>query len=113
MIFDTDVLVQILTTRRLEIIRTINSFKPKSINKLAELTKRKKQAVCRDLKILERYDLVAYEKNGREISPRMKRKMALLNLGELYAIDSSGNSDKEIKAQVFVDNKKINKSIKA
>ena len=86
-IFDPETLMEIFTRKRLELIQYINSCKPQSILELAELTKRKKQAVFRDLKILERKELVKLVKKGKTVIPTVQRKMAILNLQEIFSLE--------------------------
>src|SRR3972149_6581325 len=107
-ILDADVLLELFTKKRLELIQYINSCKPKSIKELAELVGRKKQAVFRDLKILERHELVNLTKKGKEVIPEVKQKLALLNMQEIYSLD--------IPKKVLCENKKLQtnkKGIKA
>lgn len=123
-IFDPGILLEIFTRKRLELIQYINSCKPRSIQELAELTKRKKQAVFRDLKILERNELVKLKKKGKTVIPTVERKMAVLNLQEIYSLElpksvlcktdgSHPKRIKEINTQVYVNRKNVNQMIKA
>ncbi len=120
MIFDLDTLLEIFTKKRLELIQYINSCNPQSIQELADMTGRKKQAVFRDLKILERDELVKLIKKGKQAIPKVQRKLAVLNLQEIFAFDvpkkalcSRDQKSKDIvNAEVYVDNKNINKLIK-
>jgi len=111
---DPSTLIEIFTKKRLELISLIIKFKPKSIQGLADIAERKKQAVDRDLKILERLDLVKLEKKGRSISPKIEKRLILMNLSELFSIgDPKVKKSKEgaIEAQVFVDGVNINKKM--
>jgi len=81
-ILDPDILVEIFTKKRLELIRFINQYSPKSMQELANLTKRKKQAVDRDLKILERHELIKLQKSGKNIIPKVEKKFLILGLIE-------------------------------
>jgi DNA-binding transcriptional ArsR family regulator len=81
-IIDPDILVEIFTKKRLELIRFINQYSPKSMQELANLTKRKKQAVDRDLKILERHELIKIQKSGKNIIPKVEKKFLVLGLIE-------------------------------
>ena len=83
-IIDPDVLIQIFTKRRIELIQFINKYKPKSVQELADLTKRKKQAVDRDLKMLEGLGLLTKEKNGRTTTPVLENKFVVMGLTGLY-----------------------------
>lgn len=81
MIFlDSNDMIEIFTKRRMELIRLIDQFHPKSIQILADLTERKKQAVDRDLKILENHEIIQLEKNGRTVSPKIEKKFLVLDL---------------------------------
>jgi len=86
-IFDPEILLEIFTRKRLELIQFINTCKPQSIQELAEITKRKKQAVFRDLKLLERNELVKLVKKGKTVTPTIQRKMAVLNMQEVYSLE--------------------------
>ena len=85
-ILDPDILIEIFTKKRLELIRFINQYSPKSIQELANLTNRKKQAVDRDLKILERHELIKLEKAGKTIIPKIEKKFLVLGLTEAYSL---------------------------
>jgi len=85
-ILDPDILIEIFTKKRLELIRFINLYSPDSIQKLANLTHRKKQAVDRDLKILERHELVKLKKSGKTIIPKIEKKFLVLGLTEAYSL---------------------------
>jgi predicted transcriptional regulator len=71
---------EIITPKRLELISLIKKKRPSSVNKLASLSGRLKQAVVRDLKILEKYGLVMMERKGRYAKPVLKRKYVLFSL---------------------------------
>ena len=88
-ILDTSILIQIFTKKRIELIQFINKFKPQSVQELADLTHRKKQAVDRDLKMLERYELLVMEKNGRKTMPRVQRKFLIMGLTDIYPLETS------------------------
>jgi predicted transcriptional regulator len=70
----------LMTPKRLELIRIIQRRHPKSVNELSRLSKRLKQAVTRDLKALEKYDIVSLTKAGRKVIPKVKRKVILFSL---------------------------------
>ncbi|MBU1198686.1 MAG: ArsR family transcriptional regulator [Nanoarchaeota archaeon] len=83
-IIDPDVLIQIFTKKRIELIKYINKYKPKSVQELANLTHRKKQAVDRDLKMLEGLGLLTMNKNGRKATPSTEEKFIIMGLKEIY-----------------------------
>lgn len=111
-IFDPEILMEIFTRKRLELIQYINSYKPQSILELAELTRRKKQAVFRDLKILERNELVKLVKKGKTVVPTVQRKMAILDLQKIFSLEVSKKT-KKLDALVYVNRKNVNKMIEA
>lgn len=80
LIMDSEMMPEIMTKKRLELLRLIEHHHPKSINELAGLAKRKKQAVDRDLKMLERFELVRMQKIGRIVLPRIRRKLVILGV---------------------------------
>ncbi len=120
-ILDTSILVEIFTKKRMELVRFINQFKPQSVQELAVMTKRKKQAVDRDLKILERHDLLVLEKDGRKVVPKVERKFLVIGLGEVYPLGSARvggrhhkcktDNDGLVRAQVYVDGVNVNQKI--
>ena len=68
----------ILTKKRLELIEAIKVHHPQSVQELAKITKRAKQAITRDLKILERFEIVKLEKKGRTSLPTVEREVIVL-----------------------------------
>ena len=97
-IIDTDVLIQIFTKKRIELIQFINQFKPQSVQELANLTKRRKQAVDRDLKMLERHGLLVMNKNGRKAAPKLERKFLIMGLTETYPTETIAKTQRAITA---------------
>ena len=67
----------------------INKHKPNSIQELSNITGRKKQAVDRDIKILERYELISLKKIGRTKVPIPEKKLLIIGLEGLS--NSAGN----------------------
>ena len=76
----------IFTKKRLELIEAIKSFRPQSVQELAKITKRAKQAVTRDLKILERFEIVRLEKKGRTSLPIVEREVVVLAIPHHHQI---------------------------
>src|SRR3989338_9229160 len=68
----------IFTKKRLELIEAIKVHHPQSVQELAKITKRPKQAITRDLKILERFEIVKLEKKGRTSLPTVEREVIVL-----------------------------------
>ncbi len=72
--------ISIFTKKRLELIEVIKMRRPKSVQELARITRRAKQAVTRDLKILERFEIVRLEKKGRNSRPLVEREVVVLSI---------------------------------
>ncbi len=70
----------IFTKKRLELIEVIKICRPRSVLELAKITKRAKQAVTRDLKLLERFEIVRLEKRGRESRPMVEREVVVMTI---------------------------------
>ena len=67
------------TKKRLELMETIKTRHPQSVQDLARMTKRAKQAVTRDLKVLERFEVVKLERKGRTSIPTIQREIILFS----------------------------------
>lgn len=80
LVVDFDATLNIFTKKRIELIDIINIYSPTSIQEIADITHRTKQAVGRDLKLLERFDVIELEKRGKFTVPIVKREMIVLNL---------------------------------
>ena len=77
---DYDDLLEVFTRKRLELIRMIEDARPNSLKELAKLTNRKKQSINRDLKILERQEVLRLERNGRNVIPRLNKRVIMIPL---------------------------------
>lgn len=77
---DVETSLIIFTKKRLELITCIKRFNPQSVQRLSDITHRKKQAVNRDLKMLERFGIIELRKQGRIKIPTVKRDILILNL---------------------------------
>lgn len=76
-------MTQIFTKKRLELVRLIQTKKPKNATKLSELTRRRLSAVLRDLELLEKFHIVELEKKGKNIVPKVTKEVLILPLVEL------------------------------
>lgn len=104
---DIDQLLKVLTRKKLELLNYLRAYHPESIQQLADLLQRKKQAVDRDLKILEHYEMVELRKEGRTVCPILKREIAVINLARpLLPI-----REEIVFADVYVKQEKINEAI--
>ena len=95
---DYDDLLEVFTRKRLELVRLIDTAKPSSLQELAKLTRRKKQAINRDLRILERQEVLKLEKNGRNVVPKLNKKVIMIPLSE-EPISKKINSEKKGKSE--------------
>ncbi|NQU78705.1 hypothetical protein HQ545_02960 [Candidatus Woesearchaeota archaeon] len=77
---DPEVMQKIITPKRMELMSLIEKKKPGSVNQLAELSGRMKQAVARDLKILENQEIIEMKRTGRNVKPILKRKIVMFSL---------------------------------
>jgi predicted transcriptional regulator len=62
---------QILGSENQELLRLIIENKPKSLTELEEISGRKKSNLSRTLKTLERYGIVEFEREGKNIAPKV------------------------------------------
>ena len=67
-------LTEVFTKKRLELINLIDKFKPASVLELASLAKRTKQAVSRDLKLLEGHRIIKFNKVGKTAVPIIMKR---------------------------------------
>jgi len=74
---------EIFTKNRLRIVEVIRDKNPKSIGELSKLLKRDISAVYRDLKILEKYEILRLERRGRTVKPILSKSMLLIPIIEL------------------------------
>ncbi len=79
---DLHTLLQVVTEKRVEIIEIISKHRPHSIQQIADLTDRQKQAVDRDIKILEKYGIIELIPAGRDKIPKLLKKIVVFNLAE-------------------------------
>ncbi|MBN2066855.1 MAG: hypothetical protein JW744_00115 [Candidatus Diapherotrites archaeon] len=76
-------LTQIFTKKRLQLVRLIQSRKPKNATKLSELANRRLSAVARDLELLNRFHIIDLEKKGKNIVPMVSKDILILPLIKL------------------------------
>jgi len=65
-------MAQILSNENRQLLKTILEKKPTSLSELEELTGRKKSNLSRTLKTLERYGIVALNKENNRLVPEVK-----------------------------------------
>lgn len=106
LIVDFDATLNIFTKKRIELLDIINLYEPTSIQELADITKRTKQAVDRDLKMLEQFDIIELKKRGKFTIPIVKREVVVLNLKK-----PEPKKHEVIVAEVYFNNVHINEVV--
>jgi predicted transcriptional regulator len=71
---------KILTPARMELLRVVMQEKPKTVGELVAKLKRPKEAVSRDMRILENYGLLSFEVSGREKMPKVEKDLIAMPL---------------------------------
>jgi|SaaInlStandDraft_3_1057020.scaffolds.fasta_scaffold76001_2 predicted transcriptional regulator len=64
-----EALHHVLSTKNMELIKTITKHKPTSIRELAKLAHRQESNVARDIKKLEKYKIIKSSRYGRTKKP--------------------------------------------
>lgn len=105
LVTDSESTFSIITRRRMELVNAINLYQPNSVQELADITNRSKQAVDRDLKILERFEVIKLEKEGRNVFPIVTRDIIVMSLSKPKP------KRKILPAEVFIDDTSVNKMI--
>ncbi len=108
LVVDFDATLNVFTKKRMELIDNINIYAPTSIQELANISDRTKQAVYRDLKILKRFDVIKLEKHGKFTIPIVKREMIILNFRKPKL-----RKEEAIFADVYFNDRPISKFIGA
>ena len=106
LVVNFDSTLNIFTKKRIELIDIINVYAPTSVQELADISNRTKQAVDRDLKLLERFDVVRLEKRGKFTVPIVKREMIVLPLRK-----PKSQKEEVVVADIYFKNKLINEII--
>lgn len=83
-----DKMFETITRKRLELIKVIKKRTPKSIVELAGLVNRTKQAVDRDLKILEKNALISLEKKGKTVTPVVEKEAVIFSFSGAKQIEA-------------------------
>ncbi len=106
LVVDFDSTLNIFTKKRIELIDIINAHAPASVQELANISNRTKQAVDRDLKLLERFDVIGLEQRGKFTIPIVKREMIVLNLRK-----PKPQKQEVVVADVYLNHTFVNKTI--
>jgi len=78
--FEEFEILEALTKKRLELIRSIMQEKPLSIRQLAFLVDRDVKNVWADLRVLERYGLIKFKIEGRVKRPCIKKQIIIMTV---------------------------------
>ena len=104
LIVDFDATLNIFTKKRIELLEMINYYQPASIQELSNIVHRKKQAVNRDLQMLNEFDVIKLEKRGKFTFPIVKREIIVLNLKE-----QKPQKQIILNAEVYINKVNVNK----
>lgn len=77
---DAKTISKILSEKRLELMRAIKEHPSYNVTMLANLLKRKQEAVSRDLGVLKRFGLVELEKTAKEVTPEIKSTKVMIEI---------------------------------
>jgi predicted transcriptional regulator len=77
---DLVTLSEVFTKKRMEMIKKIDETSPQSIQELSDKLKRKKQAVHRDLKLLEGHGIIEFTKKGKNVIPIISKELIYIPL---------------------------------
>lgn len=75
-------LTSLITTKRLELIKTIDKKRPLTIQQLANYVDRKLPAVDRDIKLLVKHDIIKTLRTKKGVQPILNKAIILLPLTE-------------------------------
>ncbi len=75
------------TKKRLELVRLVQSKKPKNATELSRLAGRRLSAVIRDLELLEGLHMVELHKKGKNVVPTVTKEIIILPLVEFKALE--------------------------
>jgi len=77
---DAKTISRMLSEKRLELMRAIKEHPDYNVTMLANLLKRKQEAISRDLGILKRFGLVELEKTAKEVKPEIKSTRVMIEI---------------------------------
>jgi len=118
---DLAVISEVFTKKRMELIKKIETANPQSIQELADKLNRKKQAVHRDLKLLEGHNLIELIKDGKIVIPILSKEMIYIplkhqkfennpHLSKLFSDHNTKHTGEEIiDAEIYIGNSNVNK----
>lgn len=71
---------KVFTPARSELLKTIIQKRPHTVGELVKMLKRPKEAVSRDLKVLEAYGIVSFSRTGRQKMPKVEKDIIAMPL---------------------------------
>jgi len=77
---DAKTISRMLSEKRLELMRAIKKHPDYNVTMLANLLKRKQEAISRDLGILKRFGLIELEKTAKEVKPEIKSTRVMIEI---------------------------------
>jgi len=99
-IIDVGLIKNVFTIKRIQLMQLIQRHNPKSIQELADIADRQKQAVHRDLKILETFEVVDLKKQGRNVIPGVNYDFIMIPIKNSFKNKKSFTNKKNpIKAK--------------
>jgi len=78
-------IARVFTKERLRLIRLIQGKNPRNATELSNLARRRLSAVMRDLGLLEHFHIVALQKKGKNIVPKIEKEILIIPLVKLKA----------------------------
>lgn len=75
LIVEFEVLKDIVTPARTELVKAIREHRPQSVGELAKLVKRRQESVSRDLNILHNYGLLEFVRMGKSRIPKIDKRI--------------------------------------
>ncbi len=81
LIMDLGTLSKVLTPAREELLKIITEKKPKTVGELVSEAGRPEESVSRDLRILQNYGFISFERQGRQKTPKIAKKVMTMAMG--------------------------------
>ncbi len=80
LIMDIETVSRILTPARAELLKVITEKKPKTVGELVREVGRPEESVSRDLRILQNYGFISFEKSGRQKTPKIDKEVITMTM---------------------------------
>lgn len=75
LIIDVETASRILTPARAELLKAITEKKPKTVGELVKEVERPEESVSRDLRVLQNYGFISFDKSGRQKTPKVDKEV--------------------------------------